>query len=50
MPVRQCPNRLEGFADFETVVTTFNNPLEKAQDIRQVKPKAAIDTLGVKPT
>jgi len=35
---------------FFTLAATFNDTLKKAYDIRQVKPKSTINTLGIKPT
>jgi hypothetical protein len=33
-----------------TLVAAFEDTLKKAQHIRQVKPKAAVDTFGIQPT
>jgi len=35
---------------FFTLAATFDDPLKKAYDIRKVKPKSTINTLGIKPT
>ena len=35
---------------FFTLAATFDDPLKKAYDIRQVKPKSTIDTFSIKPT
>jgi hypothetical protein len=43
-------DRLEGFTDFLTLVTAFEDALKKAQHICQVEPEPAIDTLGIQPT
>ena len=40
----------EGFIGFFTLAAAFDDPLKKAYDIRQVKPKSTIDTPGIKPT
>jgi hypothetical protein len=42
--------RLEGFTDFLTLVAAFEDAFKKAQHIRQVEPKAAVDTFGIQPT
>jgi len=31
-------------------MAAFENPLKKTQDVRQVEPKAAVDTFGIHPT
>jgi hypothetical protein len=41
---------LEGFMDFFTLAATLDDTLKKANDICQVKPESAIETLGIKPT
>jgi len=35
---------------FFTLAATFNDPLKKAYNICQVKPKSTIDTFSIKPT
>lgn len=45
----QRQDRLEGFANFLTLIATFEDMLKKSQDIGQVEPKAAIYALGIKP-
>jgi hypothetical protein len=33
-----------------TLVAAFENALKKTQDVRQVEPKAAVDTFSIHPT
>ncbi len=48
--IDEIQDRLEGFTDFLTVISAFEDALKKTQDIGQVKQKPAIDTPGIKST